>query len=485
MLRFDSCPNCFAPLHGQADCPACGYNYFNDKKQPKGVLEPFAILSNRYIVGRVLGKGGFGVTYVALDMIKNIRCAVKEYMPAEYSKRGNGTKNLYPMEDAKSKYVFNHGRDKFVEEARTLITLKNNPIVVDILDYFTENNTAYLAMEYLDGSDLRKLAKQSNGKIDAEFAKVIFVTIASALTVIHKQNILHRDLSPENIFVTKNGDIKLIDFGAARNFVSNQNKGMSILLKPGFAPPEQYSMDGVQGPWTDVYALCATFYNIVSGQKLIDAMYRYRGQKQPTLYELGCPVSKKTSDVIAKGMELEYKNRYKNFSELLNDIDIVTSNRSTKKEQAFEHKKDFNKISYERQSYSNKYNKNADDISEVNTDRRTSQRKKAPLYTGILLNNMTGQKVKLTNNIDFKIGRSVNSCDYVVSGDKNISRVQCTVYFDKNTGAFYITDYSSNGTFFADNTRLVKNRKYRVYTECSFYLVTPNHSFTLLSLQKP
>lgn len=480
MLRFDSCPNCFAPLHGQADCPACGYNYFNDKKQPKGVLEPFTILSNRYIVGRVLGKGGFGVTYVALDMIKNIRCAVKEYMPAEYSKRGNGTKNLYPMEDSKSRYVFNHGRDKFVEEARTLITLKNNPIVVDILDYFTENNTAYLVMEYLDGSDLRKLAKQNNGKIDAEFAKVIFVTIASALTVIHKQNILHRDLSPENIFVTKSDEIKLIDFGAARNFVSNQNKGMSILLKPGFAPPEQYSMDGVQGPWTDVYALCATFYNIVSGQKLIDAMYRYRGQKQPNLYELGCPVSKKTSDVIAKGMELEYKNRYKDFSDLLNDIDIVTSNRSTKKEQIFLQKKDIKNNPYENQN-----NTKDTDTSETHTDKKIWKQKKSPLYTGVLLNNMTGQKINLANNIDFKIGRSVNSCDYVVSGDINISRVQCTVYFDKNTGVFYITDYSSNGTFFADDTRLIKNRKYRVNSGCSFFLVTPNHSFTLISLQRP
>ncbi len=100
---------------------------------------------------------------------------------------------------------------------------------------------------------------------------------------IHKKNILHRDISPENIIVTSNGRIKLIDFGAARNYVSLQNKGMSILLKPGFAPPEQYSTNGNQGPWSDVYALCATFYNIVSGQPLVDALYRYRGTPQPTL----------------------------------------------------------------------------------------------------------------------------------------------------------------------------------------------------------
>lgn len=322
MLRFDSCPNCFGMLDGKKECPHCGYNYEEDKKQPRGVLEPFTVLAGRYLIGKVLGKGGFGVTYVAKDIEDDSVYAVKEYMPSEYSTRSADKINIQPNEDRKARYVFEHGREKFVEEAKTLYALKNNPIVVDIIDYFNENNTAYLVMEYLDGIDLRKLSKQKGGTIDAELAKAVFVTVASALVAVHKKNILHRDLSPENIFITKSHDIKLIDFGAARNYVKTQNKGMSILLKPGFAPPEQYSSKGSQGPWTDVYALCATFYTLVSGKHLIDAMYRYRGESQPTLYELGCDVSKQTSDVIAKGMELELEKRYKNFTELLRDLDV-------------------------------------------------------------------------------------------------------------------------------------------------------------------
>ena len=322
MLRFDSCPNCFAMLGGHEDCPVCGYNYTKDEKKPSGVLPPFTLLADRYLTGKVLGKGGFGVTYVAMDIESAALCAVKEYMPSEYSVRGVDKKSVIALSDRKARYVFEHGRAKFVEEAKTLYALKSNPVVVDISDYFTENNTAYLVMEYLDGTDLRRMCKSSGGKISPELAKEVLVTVATAMVDIHKMGILHRDLSPENIYITKNNEIKLIDFGAARDYVQTQNSGMSILLKPGFAPPEQYSSKGSHGPWTDVYGLCSTFYTIVSGKSLIDAMYRYRGEIQPTLYSLGCPVTKKTSDVIEKGMELDYEKRYRSFEELLRDLDI-------------------------------------------------------------------------------------------------------------------------------------------------------------------
>ncbi len=322
MLRFDNCPSCFSPLNGREACPSCGYIYANDRKQPKGVIEPFSVLNDRYMVGKVLGRGGFGITYIAKDIINNSFCAIKEYMPTEYAKRDSGSDSIFPLTDKKSKYVFSHGREKFVEEAKTLYHLKNNPIVVDITDYFTQNNTAYLVMEYLDGSDLRKYARNHGGRMEPNFAKQIFVTVASALMAIHDMNILHRDLSPENIFLTNDGAVKLIDFGAARNYVSSQNKGLSILLKPGFAPPEQYSADGEQGPWSDVYGLCATFYNIVSGKMVTDAIMRYRGEKLSTLAEMGIHVSARTSQVIDKGLRLDCKQRYKDFGSLLSELDI-------------------------------------------------------------------------------------------------------------------------------------------------------------------
>ncbi len=474
MLRFDSCPNCFMPLNGNAQCPHCNYN-FNNVKQPLGVLEPFTTLSERYVLGRVLGKGGFGITYIAEDIVSNRVCAIKEYMPTEYSSREQRSKNVRHFSDNKSKYVFNHGKEKFVEEARTLYKLKSDPIVVDIWDYFTENNTAYLVMEFLDGSDLRKLAKANQCKLDLDFAKAVFVTVASSLMEIHRKNILHRDLSPENIFVTNKGEIKLIDFGAARNFVSTQNKGMSILLKPGFAPPEQYSVDGVQGPWTDVYALCATFYNVVSGKHLIDALYRYRGEKQPSLYELGCPVSKTTSDVIQKGMELDYKRRYKDFSELLNDIDLDVKRVSSKKLNADD--ADLDKITDNQSKIRSKdiINK-TDKIIHKEVNKKTY----AP-YIGIMADNQLQRKVPINQDFDYKIGRSVKSCNIVIGGDSNISRVHCMVRFDGRTGKFFLIDCSSNGTFFGNNMRLVKNMTYQLQSGTSFYLASRNHTLVLFN----
>lgn len=432
-------------------------------------MPPFTVLSNRYMVGKVLGKGGFGITYVAMDFKRNRICAIKEYMPTEYSRRDSGMNSINPFEDKKSVYVFKHGREKFVEEAKTLYQLKDNPIIVDIIDFFYENNTAYLVMEYLDGSDLRKMVKARGGTVDAEFAKAVFVTIASALTVVHRKNILHRDLSPENIFITNNNEIKLIDFGAARNYVSNQNKGMSILLKPGFAPPEQYSSDGVQGPWTDVYGLCATFYNIVSGKKLIDAMYRYRGQKQPSLYEMGCSVSKVTSDVIEKGMELDYKKRYRDFSELLREIDIDCGNNNIVK-------------NVKKQSVTDNKTQETADKQKTAVNSSASTVKQVGSYSpwaGLVENGRIVKKMRIQPDTDFLIGRSAEKSNFTVDGDSNISRVHCTVRFNSAEGMFLITDKSVNGTYLGDGSRMKPGAVYRVRPDCVLYLVTSAHQIVL------
>ena len=452
MLPYDNCPNCFRSIGGGTVCPNCGNDY-SKNKQFAGILPAFTLLNNRYLVGRVLGKGGFGVTYVAKDIISNHICAVKEYMPSEYSARSGGTQNIVPFSDDKARFVFTHGREKFMEEAKTLLKLRNNPIVVDILDYFTQNNTAYLVMEYLDGQDLRKLARSSGGKLDPEFAKMVFVMVASSLMEIHRMNILHRDLSPENIIVTSNGEIKLIDFGAARNFVSTQNKGMSILLKPGFAPPEQYNAKGTQGPWSDVYALCATFYTLVSGKPLVDALFRYRGEQQPSLMSLGCPVTKRTSDVIERGMELDYKRRYKDFKELLDDIDIDTN-----PPQRYKPKEPPIPPAHQKPPH-------------------VPNEKTAQPYVAAIVGHSLCNKVLIGSSDVFKIGRSVQSCQYIVSGDTNISRIHCYLRFDGNK--VYLCDASSNGTFFENGTQLIKNKEYVISPGTKFYLATRNHMMIL------
>ena len=474
MLKYQNCPNCFMPIGSNSVCPYCHYDYAN-AKQYNNVLPPFSVLNNRYLVGRVLGKGGFGVTYLAKDMQLNRVCAIKEYMPTEYSARSGSTKDVIPFSNDKAKFVFNHGREKFTDEARTLIKFQRNPNVVSILAYFTENNTSYLVMEFLDGQNLRELSKANGGKLNVEFAKEVFVTVASSLMEIHQKGILHRDLSPENIIVTKNNEVKLIDFGAARSFIMNQNEGMSILLKPGFAPLEQYSKKGNQGPWTDVYALCATFYTLVSGERLVDAVFRGRGKVQPSLISLGCPVSKTTSDVIERGMELDYKKRYKNFKELLNDIDIEL--------------------------------KPIPNPTPSPTPQPTPQPIPQPLphptpqpipqplphptpqpiphpasqpktisqfYIAAITGNSIYNKVVLPKGKDFVIGRSNQGCNYVVSGDTNISRAHCKLYVD-NKGMIFLQDLSANGTYFANGNRLIKNKIYRIISGQRFYLATPNH----------
>ncbi len=453
------CPNCFQKLTNESRCSNCGYDLINRKKF-SGVLPEFTQLNNRYLIGRVLGRGGFGITYIALDMQYNRLCAIKEYMPSEYSKRCNNTSNIEPFPDTKSKNVFAHGREKFMDEARTLLSLQGNPTVVNIFAYFSQNNTAYLVMEYLDGMDLRRRARLNGGKLDPKFAYEVFVTIASSLMEIHKKNILHRDISPENIIVTSNGVVKLIDFGAARNYVSLQNKGMSILLKPGFAPPEQYSTSGNQGPWSDVYALCATFYNIVSGQPLVDALYRYRGTPQPTLQSLGCNVPKKISDVIDKGLTLDYKKRYHDFMALLNDLS-GTSVQPVTPQKSLTHPKP------PQLPQSPKLPKSAPQF------RITKYPYLAEIRGSIRYNKtMIGQKNK------FIIGRVPVGCSYVINDSKNVTgRNHCYIRFSGND--LYLCDTSSNGTYLEDGTRLKKNVEYKIAPGTKFYTAIRQYMFVV------
>lgn len=487
MPQYDNCSNCFMPIAGKTVCPNCGHDVSKERQYP-GVLPAFTTLNNRYLVGRVLGKGGFGVTYIAKDLYSNRICAIKEYMPAEYSTRSGGTLNIVPFADDKARYVFNHGRDKFMLEAKTLYKLRSDPIVVDIWDYFTQNNTAYLVMEFLDGQDLRKMARASGGKLDPDFAKMIFVTVASSLVEIHKKNILHRDLSPENIIYTRSGEVKLIDFGAARNFVSTQNKGMSILLKPGFAPPEQYNAKGGQGPWSDVYALCATFYTLVSGKPLVDALFRYRGEQQPSLYALGCPVTKKTSDVIERGMELDQKRRYKDFMSLLNDIDISVTHSASKFGASFGNQTGDSPggPTASSVSRSNQVKTGGPTASPTGGQpggphgvKTTPPPPPSPIqpYIGAVVGNGIYNKVYIGTSDIFKIGRSAQSCQYVIAGDTNISRIHCYIRFTGNK--IYLIDSSSNGTFMENGMRLQKNKAYAIEPGTKFYVATRNHMLIL------
>lgn len=266
------CEHCFAQLSPKMKvCPYCSGAKNNDK-YPTALAEGI-ILMGRYVVGRVLGKGGFGITYLCYDSKENRTVAVKEYLPDSLTHRNSGESNVVAYNDEREVH-FKAGVKKFYEEAKLVSRFNGNPNIISVYEFFYENNTTYFVMEYLDGIDFKNYIFTHGGKISENEAVYILSHIADALMVVHSTGILHRDISPDNIFLCYNHDIKLIDFGAARQVVGEASKSLSVILKQGFAPLEQYQKHGKQGPWTDIYALGATMYFAVTGKLVDDAMSR-------------------------------------------------------------------------------------------------------------------------------------------------------------------------------------------------------------------
>ena len=243
------CGNCFHELHTSGPCPLCGYDGTGkDKKHPQA-LRPGAILNGRYIVGRVLGQGGFGITYLALDNPSGERVAIKEYYPSELAGRGldGCTVAIHSEERAEN---FAYGKAQFLEEARTLAAVSGSGSIVRIYSYFEENGTAYFAMEYVEGVPLDEYLRQKSGHLTAQEAETLFLPLMAALETVHKKGIVHRDIAPDNLIVTGDGTVKLIDFGAARYSTGEKSKSLDVILKHGFAPYEQYMRRGrTCTPW--------------------------------------------------------------------------------------------------------------------------------------------------------------------------------------------------------------------------------------------
>lgn len=252
-------------------CPHCGYVEGTPAEEAIH-MAPGTLLHDRYIIGKVLGFGGFGVTYIGWDGRLEQKVAIKEYLPSEFSTRMPGETTVTVFNGDK-KDQFNDGLDKFVDEAKRLAKFKNEPGIVKIFDSFSENETAYIIMEYLDGETLtERLAKEQT--IPEDEAVEMLWPVMQSLQVVHNQGILHRDIAPDNIFLTTDGEVKLIDFGASRYATTSHSRSLTVIIKPGYSPEEQYRSRGDQGPHTDVYALAATLYKMITGKTPPDAMER-------------------------------------------------------------------------------------------------------------------------------------------------------------------------------------------------------------------
>ena len=254
------CPYCMQIAEGNY-CTSCGKD-LHAKASPSQLPVSTILESgiNRYQVGAALGQGGFGITYIAMDLRSHQRVAVKEYFPVRCGQRDSDGIGVTARPGSEDK--FQSGRRSFLKEAQTLASLEKMPGIVEIYNYFETNGTAYLIMEYLNGKTLKKMVA-ARGKIavDEFFPKL--PPLINSLSKIHAQNVIHRDISPDNIMWMPDGSLKLLDFGCAR---STENvRELTIMYKPNFAPVEQYSSKG-QGTWTDVYALCATIYYCITGK---------------------------------------------------------------------------------------------------------------------------------------------------------------------------------------------------------------------------
>ncbi|MCD7796880.1 MAG: serine/threonine protein kinase [Clostridiales bacterium] len=318
-MNYPICPNCFCETASSV-CPNCGYDQSNTNMNfDRSAIAPMNILKGRYLLGRILGRGRFGITYIAKDLFNNETVAIKEYMPESYAQRADNL-SVNPISE-ETEYAFEYCKRNFREEIDTLYKLKDNTFVVDVRDYFGENNTEYLVMEYIDGVTIKTFTNSKSDRLSCSVALLIIMTIGSALMEVHKKGFIHRDISLENIMMATNSSIKLIDFGASTNYLEkNTMSNESIFLKPGFTPPEQYDINSSQGSWTDIYALGATFYASVTDQPLVPADKREKNDTLTPLKYLNCGIPDLVSDSIEVAMRLDCRYRYQNMNEFLDTL---------------------------------------------------------------------------------------------------------------------------------------------------------------------
>ena len=276
-------------------------------------------LIGHYTIEGVLGQGGFGITYLGTDELHEKKVAIKEFFP-----QGIVTRNIEYQDTVTVTFVgekdnYEKGKERFLKEARTMAKFSKDEGIVKALDFFEINNTAYIVMEYLEGITLKQYLRE-NKRIAAEDLVELLVPLIEALDEIHSQGLIHRDISPDNIMVLPDGRIKLMDFGAARDYTEFGEKSLSIVLKPGYAPPEQYQTHGVQGPWTDIYALCATMYKCITGENPPDAIDRLVDDHLKKISAFGISVSPQIEKAIIKGMSVAVNDRYQNVGDFCEDL---------------------------------------------------------------------------------------------------------------------------------------------------------------------
>ncbi len=313
----ERCIGCMKLLDQDGTCPYCGFSQEDYEPIPR-CLRPGTYLKERYMLGRVLGEGSFGISYVAWDCLLDMTVAIKEYFPASLVSRhvgGMGDRNVYIYENAqKDKYQEN--LKKYLMEAKSLSAFSDMEGIVSVRDFFYENNTAYIVMGYVDGNSVKEYVEK-NGPMDGEEYLQMLKPVIQSLKKVHQMGMLHRDISPDNLLITRDHKLVLIDFGAARKENINMTRSMTVVFKRGFSPEEQYRSRGKQGAWTDVYALCATSYYVLTGTAPDESIQRVLEDDMPSLTNMpDIKISMAQKKALMKGIAVNFQNRYQTMAEL-------------------------------------------------------------------------------------------------------------------------------------------------------------------------
>ncbi len=306
------CYNCFKEYDAELGfCPFCGQN-IEELPKDEYLLSPGTLLLDRYLIGKAVGSGGFGNVYKAWDKKLETIVAVKEYYPQSIVNRIPGTAEVV-LVSGKNRKEFEYGKSRLLQEARNIAKFSSHKNIVNVFEFFEANNTSYMVMEYLHGMPLNKYLKECGGKLDSETAIFVVSAVCDALLPLHKAGIIHRDISPDNIYVCENKVITLFDFGTAE-FPDGKNE-LPVIVKQGFAPPEQYETENRQGAWTDIYALGASLYLLLTGEKPDASPDRKVIDELKTPMEVNPEISEQLSNAVMKAMAIDMHLRFQNVSE--------------------------------------------------------------------------------------------------------------------------------------------------------------------------
>lgn len=331
--------------------------------QVSHILSKGTPLCNNYIIDKILGEGGFGITYSGVAKHTGEKVAIKEYFPSGLAHRESSPTQeplvvpLYGMDEA-----FKKGRQHFLNEASILKEFQNLNSIVSVKDVLETNGTVYLVMEYIDGITLKQYVKD-NGALSFHELLPLMKPVIQALIQVHKQGLIHRDISPDNLMVGIDNQLHLIDFGAASIENGHDEKTMTVILKSGYAPPEQYLSDGKQGAWTDIYALCSTMYMTLTGFAPPESIRRIQKDELPSLAE-HADITSWQAAAIEKGMNLTAAERFQNMESLYQALIIPPIEMDSK-----------------RRSYQNALEEN----KTIMKNDANTRKKWKPLYTGLLV----------------------------------------------------------------------------------------------------